>query len=92
MSNLILDQLGSRIPTNEYEYGEVVELKGNDIFIITTLDGFSVPIKETTLKLEVGDPVLLGVENGKMSSAFIIKKGSKKHPTIVNFIVGNGVD
>jgi len=93
MSNLILDQFGLATVPKTYEFGIVIEVKTNYIYVVETFKGLKLIIQDADVTYAVGDSVLLGLLDGTVNNAFIVKRSNTKlNPLAENFIVTNGLN
>lgn len=93
MVNSILEQFGTIGTSKSYEYGTVVEVRNNHIYVIETFKGLQLTIQDINTEYDLDALVLLGLLEGSANNAFILKQGNKKtYPTAENFIVANNLD
>jgi len=92
MDNYVLKQFGDISVSKAYEFGTIIEVKSNNIYLVETFNGLQLTIQDTSVDYEVDNLVLLALSEGSTNNVFIIKKSSKKYPISVNFVVGNGLN
>jgi hypothetical protein len=86
----ILKQLRPTQPTDVYTYGNVVSVGSGGIIKIKTTTGVELSVRDTKQTYFVGDRVILGTDDKKLSNVFIIRKVDKIHQTSITLTISMG--
>ena len=92
MANFVLEQFGSIAPFKNYEFGTIIEVKLNNVYIVELTNGLELTIQDDSADYVLNDLVLLAISEGSINNSFIIKKSSKSYPMSVNFVVDNDLN
>lgn len=83
----VLKQFTDFKQKNTYMYGKIISVSSNGFIGVKTQSNVSLVVKESSPDYIIGDKLILGITNGDLNTAFIIKKTSVNFPSSENYVI-----